>query len=1043
MAIGITMGWWSLTAFKVVVPKVSITDVFFTRKKVLVRPTLFIEIKPGIWTEVTSVQNTFTICRGKVPRLRTDAIAANYDWEIRGSTFTEPDNPYTPLPAAYSSNSGNINVSVGSGSIRQTSLTLFFRTVDAVPLAPMLGASSTSICGGGGSTVTLTATLPGTSEEIDSLYWFKGGATTPFTSTLRGDHDIVVNSPGTYTVKAVNDCGLSILSNSVTVSLANTAPTNLKITSNNTENLICGTTSTLLKASATGLNLRYQWFLNGTSPGDAISGAVMDTYTATTPGTYHVIISNGCGSPSTSIELKSADKPGGIFINKTSANVFCGPLFPRLSAGANLSPGSAVFRYEWFKDGDLVKTSSGAPDNTFTPSANGNYTVTVYNACGGTTSSPLTITSVTPPTFANIKASRPPSLGCSTSSLELSVETDGTHLQYIWKKDGINVGTGATLNVTSSGDYQVEVKSVNPADASICGSQTSAAVKIPFISTPPTTIAVSAPSTTTCDGKITLTANSDGEGLQYIWYKDGVVQAITLVNTYVATSNGTYSVQSENACDKSPVSNSITLDIKTVPNVVDIIASETLVCGTGTVSLSANVTGNGLTIEWFLEGQKVGDGKQISVTKTGEYLLRVTSVKCGTKEAKKLIRFVTEPSSLVIIPGSATKVCNSSNPVTLHAQFTGSPVTYEWFKDGGSVVGTESTFDATSAGRYSLRVTNECGNAISTEDIEITFGGALATPQILIQNNNGSSELCKATNIDLRASQSEGIVQYRWFKNNQLINSANGEVLAVTEPGEYRVEISKNGCSALSAIKTITATPPPPAIIKSLTPLEFCQGDSTVLTTEILDVTAQYQWQLNGSIVSTKTSFTAKESGFYTLKVTNSCGFSNTSEVEVKVTTSPTTEIILSNNVLSVLNANIRKYQWYLNDKPVIGGNEPTFTPIEQGDYFVRITTDIGCEGESNILTFSGVNTTADPVINIAPNPTSTGRITVTLLSGLDAQISLLNNTGKVLYSKNFPKNITFVNQRLIDIGDLQQGIYLLKASFSNGKTVTTKVLVF
>jgi len=1024
IALTLLAGLWTLVSLKVIeYPKLVKNE----ETKTFATPDIFIEIN-GVKTEMTSSNNSITLCQGTGFKLSTTATGTNYEWSFSGIPVPTSVPELTISGASAPTSSQTVKVKVDG---TDESIEFDLRVVNGLPSGVTLGASSSSICSG--TKVTLTA---GHTGFIDRFDWFKDGvqlsganASTPSTVNF-----IEITDPGTYRVIVVSNCG-GTSSSDVTITQASIAPSNTAIVSSGANNLVCAGSTVNLTGSATGSDLTYQWYLNGTNTTDAISGATNTVLTINSAGTYFLITKNGCGTDMSSITINAANRPGKPGITPTSATLFCGNAFPRLDASEpSVSPGDNVTLYEWYKDGVLVQSS--ATERNFVTSANGRYHLIAYGTCGGTSSDVVTIKSINPPSFVNLKTSRPPSLGCSVSSLVLSVETDGDSLSYVWKKDNVVVGNNATYTVTVTGNYQVEVTSA------VCDSTlASDVVNIPFISTPPTTISMSSPSSLTCDGQITLTANSDGDGLQYIWLRDGAEVDTTLTNTYAATVSGIYTVKAENACGVGPTSNSIALDIKSVPNNVSIIASDTLVCGTGTVTLSGNASGTGLTFEWFLNGQSIGTTSQINVTQTGDYTLRVTSAVCGIKEASKTIRFVTAPSNVRIIPGSATKVCNLNTPVTLYAQFDGSESTYRWVKDGVTV-GTASSFDATEAGTYQVSINNECGNAVSINSINIDLGEALATPNIIIQNNSGSSVLCSSGNIELRASQSEGVVQYRWFKDNALVDNATGEVLNINAPGEYRVEISKNGCSSLSSTQIITSNLPPPAVIKHLTPVEFCEGDSVVLFTDILDVTAQYVWTLEGSQVATGSSFTATQAGTYTLTVTNTCGFSDNTQVEVEVTAAPVTEILLNNNVLSVLSANIRKYQWYLDDKPIIGANAPTFIPIDSGRYFLRFTTEIGCEGTSNVIDFGGVDVNSNPQITIAPNPTNTGNITVTLWSAQDAGLTLVNNKGKVVYRQSFPKDNIFVNQRLVDIGDLRRGIYLLRVSFSDGQTITRKVLV-
>lgn len=990
------------------------------KPKAYTNPDIFIEID-GVTTEMTLSNNFITICSGKAFKLTTNAVGPTYDWFFNSAPLFNTSVAELSVPSIPTTQFVKVRVN-GLDSPE-----FELRLVNSAPTGVTLNSSSSSICSG--TNVTLTA---GHSGFIDRYEWLKDGV--QFNTTSRTVNSINVTTAGRYTVRAVNNCG-GTLSSEVVITQASIAPSGTVITPANTNKLICPASTLRLTGSATGSDLTYQWYLNGTNAGDAISGATSATYDAPSAGTYFLIAKNGCGADTTSIVLSSANAPGKPNVNVVGSTISCGNVFPRLDAiEPSLSPGDQVIRYDWYKDGVLKQTS--ATEKNYITTENGNYYVIAYGTCGGTSSDTIQVKSINPPSFVNLKSTTAPSLGCGVTSFVFSVETDGDSLSYIWKRNNVIVSTNPTYTVTSTGDYQVEVKSA------VCDSIfPSAVVNVPFTSNPPTTISMSSPTSLTCDGKITLTANSDGDGLRYIWLRDGNEVDTTITSTYDATVSGIYTVKAENVCAIGPTSNQIALDIKSVPNNVTITASDTLVCGTGTVTLRGDVSGSDLTFEWLKDGQAFGSTQQISVTETGEYTLRVTSAVCGSKEAKQSVKFVTAPSNVRIIPGSVTQVCNPNTPVTLYAQFSGTEGTYEWVKDGVPV-GTGSSYDATDAGTYQLSIKNECGTAAAANAINITFGSSLAAPSIIIQNNNGSSVICSSGSVELKASQSEGVVQYRWFKDNALVSNATSEVLTVTEAGEYRVEISKNGCSSLSATQLITANFPPPPVIKYLTPLEFCEGDSVALSTDILDVTAQYLWFLNGTQMATGSSFTVKESGIFKLVVINTCGFSDTTQVETKVTAAPVTEILLNNNILSVLSTNIRKYQWYLDGRPIIGANNATFTPIDSGSYLLRFTTEVGCEGTSNVIQFGGVDVNSNPQITIAPNPTTTGRITVTLWSNKAAQLTLVNHQGKVVYRKDLATGDLFVTQQLIDIGDLQRGIYLLRADFGNGQTITKKVLV-
>jgi len=76
--------------------------------------------------------------------------------------------------------------------------------------------------------------------------------------------------------------------------------------------------------------------------------------------------------------------------------------------------------------------------------------------------------------------------------------------------------------------------------------------------------------------------------------------------------------------------------------------------------------------------------------------------------------------------------------------------------------------------------------------------------------------------------------------------------------------------------------------------------------------------------------------------------------------------------------------------------------------------------------------------VDIFPNPVTDGRLTIRASQPIHS-IQALNITGKIVFSQEYsPGNLSAV----IDINDLEHGIYLVRVIFDNKSIHTEKVMV-
>ncbi len=263
-------------------------------------------------TTITAHPQSTTVCQGTSVTFTVAATGSNlrYQWkkgtaDIAGATASS----YTIASVALADTglyACTVSGDCGSPTSNQAQLEV------AIPPVITTQPESQTLCEGQSLTLTVN-----TSRVIANLYqWKKDGVALTDGGRLQGTRtatlritDLVSSDAGSYTVEITNAIcqGSATTSNPAVVSVT-AKPT---ITAEPQSQTVTRGSSATFSVSASGSSLQYQWFRNA----QPISGATGSSYTITNAqtsdqGTYHVVVSNECGSvQSRQVTLTVTDQP--------------------------------------------------------------------------------------------------------------------------------------------------------------------------------------------------------------------------------------------------------------------------------------------------------------------------------------------------------------------------------------------------------------------------------------------------------------------------------------------------------------------------------------------------------------------------------------------------------------------------------------------------------------------------------------------------------------------------------------------------------------
>ena len=632
---------------------------------------------------------------------------------------------------------------------------------------------------------------------------------------------------------------------------------------------------------------------------------------------------------------------------------------------AMVSGGVQSYTYQWL-DGS-TSLGQGFTVSNLPPSVNYQLQVTDANGCQSLAFASLSepseiqvLTSVVTPAYCEDVATGGISVVATGGTLE-----NGSDYSYAWDNPGAFQQLTNNLTGQEDGNYTVTVTDDN-------GCVQTQTINIPL---QPTFVSSTTSTQTSCfnSNDASTTVATVGGYAPYIYeftYDNGNVQTINSSNasyTQVNVPYGVYSVLivDGNGCDISDtgfVSQPLALEYHIEKLSDQSCFGDSSLCdgqlqlgieggnslytyswldNQGNVLGSSTISNNNIssvltidTIDGLCEGFHtitVTDDKNCSST------LHINSPELNPVE---ILEGEDVSASINMQTVSGTLLCYGDSGMSASVLNPDPRFTYDWYVDGVLVL--SDTLDATNLpGGQLTSVANFLGCTGTSSEVTLQQPAAL---NIISQQTNVSCFGDATGSITITTQGGTGAYDYQWS------TGANTSTISSLSAGVYDVTITDaNNCSLAEQFTVIEPSQLQVSVTMNQNQLTgVVSGGSPSYT---------YEWQLNNQTVSTSSSMTAQQTGYYVLTVTdaNGCVESKTqyyeqpsvdveqiSSLDIKVYPNPVnTEFVIEVSSEEVLAYQLMSYKGDV----VLKGNisqkaKINIEDIASGIYILRMFND-------------------------------------------------------------------------------------------------------
>ncbi len=943
-----------------------------------------ITTQPSSQTVTASTTASFTVAA-------TSSVAVTYQWLKNAAAIpgaTSASYTYAPTTADDGSRF-TCNVTNSAGTVTSTAAVL---TVNPA-VAPKVTTQPSSL------TVALPAsatfTLVASGSPSPTYQWYRNSAaisgatsasyTLPSTSTA--------DSGASFTCVATNIAG-SVTSAAAILTVASSPSI---ATQPFSQSVTAGSSATFSVTVASTTSVTYQWLRNSV----AISGATSASFSivATAMGdsgsSFTCSVTNSAGS------VTSAAATLTVTAGTSAPAIFMQPGSQAVSAGATVvfsvvASGSAPLSYQWYRNTVAIPGATAASYTTATISSvdSGSvFTCTVTNSAGSATTAAAVLTVAAGPTITVQPASQTVTAGTSVTFTVAATST--SPISYQWSRNTVAIPGATSASYTlaspamadSGSSFVCSVSTAAGAQNTLAATLTVNPAPIaPNITTPPVS------QTITAGGTAVFSVVAGGDApLSYQWLRNLVAipgatsPSYTTSPMTTADSGSSYICTVTNAVG-SVTSAAATLTVNTAPVAPSITTppvSQTITAG-GTAVFSVVAGGNApLSYQWLRNLVAIPGATSPSYTTSP--MLTADSGSSFICTVTNAVGSVTSTAAILTVNAApvAPSITSPPVPLTVTAGATAifsvvaggdAPLGYQWLKNSVAIAGataaslTLPSVGATSAGKYSVVVTNSVGSVTSSE-VGLTV---LLLPVITAQPVGVTVNQGQNATFTVAASGAES---YQWSKDGVSIPGASFAVLrlaavSAAQAGSYAVTVGNSTGSTVSTA-AVLAVKAPVIIATQPTPVKAALGERVVFSVQAegdSGASVSYQWRRDGISLAggtgaalTISSITAADYGAYSVLITSPSGTAVSEAAALsRLTDSPEAPVITQEPrgvtisphgslILSVVatGSPAPDFLWRLNGVPLPGASRATLVvtdvlPIQAGSYSVVVSNSAG-----------------------------------------------------------------------------------------------------
>ena len=377
---------------------------------------------------------------------------------------------------------------------------------------------------------------------------------------------------------------------------------------------------------------------------------------------------------------------------------------------------------------------------------------------------------------------------------------------------------------------------------------------------------------------------------------------------------------------------------------------------------------------------------------------------------------------------------------------TPAPANRMWYFQGGTPPNSTSPSPAVtyaSPGNYDVKlvVSNAAGQDSLTKSSFVTVTTAPIADVVLVLV---SSTVCKNDSVFASATITNGGLapSIDWIVNGTVVASNNLAFASVFIDGDVlkvRMTSSDNCVAVKTAADSVTMTVNNLPAVTLSSQGYLCELDGPMQLSGGMPAGGIYSGLgISNDTIYPSLSGVGSHWVYYTYTEPTT-GCANEKKRAISIQAAPGQPTLTQNTISGELEASTPSgtysYQWLDgNMDPISGATNSTFLPTSNGNYYVKITSNILCSNTSAAYTVVNIGLNEENLsgFEMYPNP-ATDRLTFNVQGS--AEVRILDAAGRLVYTG-------FVEGKYsLDVQDWARGVYMVQV-LRAGKTTGTPVVL-